>query len=81
MKFAVMILLSFVVLVGCQTAQPAPTLDISATIAAAIEAALPTAVPTPTPDIEATVEARLQAALPTAVAYLAVMRGARQHRI
>ena len=58
MKFAVMILLSFVVLVGCQTAQPAPTLDISATIAAAIEAALP-----------------------TAVAYLAVMRGARQHRI
>ena len=40
-----------------------PTVDLEATIAAMVQAALPTVTPTPTPDIDATVEARLQAIL------------------
>ena len=63
MKLAAIILLIFVGLVGCQTAQPASTPDIAATVTAAIEAALPTITPIPTPDIQATVEAHVQATI------------------
>jgi len=59
------LLFTFGMLVGCETAQPAPTPDIAAMVAATIEAAYPTATPAPTLDIPATVTAAVQAALPT----------------
>lgn len=58
-------------LAACSAPPPAPTPtpDLQATVAAAVQAALPTATPMPTPDIEATVSARMEAtvaAMPTA---------------
>ena len=48
------------------TPLPASTPDLSATVQAAVSAALPTATPSPTTDIEAIVQAAVSAALPTA---------------
>ena len=58
---AVVALLVILILSGCATAVPEPTLDIPATVAAAIDSALPTPSPFPTPDIPATVKAQVQA--------------------
>ncbi len=57
------------VLTGCAGPPPPATPDIPATVAVAVEKAMPTATPAPTPDIPATVQAGVQAAiaaLPTA---------------
>ena len=56
-------------LAGCSSGGDAPTpirtLDVEATVQAAVADALPTETPIPTPDIDATVEARLAEVLPT----------------
>jgi len=45
------------------TLTPAPTVDIGATVAAAVKAALPKPTPTPTPDIAATIESGIRATI------------------
>ena len=57
------LLFSLFSLSGCSVAQPPPTPDIPATVAAAGKGALPTFTPVATPDVAATVQAQVAATI------------------
>ena len=57
MRKTLILAVTFLLVACSQPPPPEPTVDLGATVQAAVEKALPTATPTPEPDIQATVHA------------------------